>query len=294
MKPNMILHETLAFLEIRKLIVGKSIRSISLTPYFTVVQLDDGSVGAAMSYYSQSDELCKLIPSIISFIEQDPLLLRGLFYEDDLLTRLGVSTREAQLLANSLRTAIISALSFPCLESGGDGTFVVSQKFPFNPFAEAKRAVVIGFGGYIDALAKADQIKHLHISDLQCSTNNYMHRTIAKYQNYFPRKNFTFSDGTDIKYQVENADVVTITGSTLCNGTLEEILEYTKSRAIVVVQGQSASIYPMSLFNRGVNLVVTTLKPSILVQLAANDKSGQNLRPYLERGLPSIYLSPLS
>jgi hypothetical protein len=55
----------------------------------------------------------------------------------------------------------------------------------------------------------------------------------------------------------------------------------------VILQGESASIYPLELLRRGVSVVCTTLKPPNLVDLADLNR----LPSVLEGGLPSLFLS---
>ncbi len=54
---------------------------------------------------------------------------------------------------------------------------------------------------------------------------------------------------------VPEADVLVVTGTTIINGTLEEILELARPDAQVVVMGPSASILPAAFFKRGVNVL---------------------------------------
>src|SRR5262249_2963769 len=153
---------------------------------------------------------------------------------------------------------------------GGDAVCAVSSSPPRDLFAGARSAVVIGFGGYMEPLARAGQIEELHVRDLEYEARRAeMEEAIAEDRRRFPAQVFTIGDGRDTAEQLREADVVAITGSALCNGTLEGLLEQAAGRAWIVVQGQSAAIYPRALFERGARLVVTTLKPPELARLAA-------------------------
>jgi hypothetical protein len=88
------------------------------------------------------------------------------------------------------------------------------------------------------------------------------------------------------------ADLVAITGSTLGNNTLEPLLNRSRNCPRVVLQGQNAAIHPRFLFEAGVKLVATTLKPAAIAEAAARDATGNALRPFFEGGLPRIYLKP--
>jgi uncharacterized protein (DUF4213/DUF364 family) len=71
---------------------------------------------------------------------------------------------------------------------------------------------------------------------------------------------------------------------------MDELLAFSKNCKKIIVQGQSASIYPKFLFEKGVSLVTTTLKPANLMQIAMT--SFYDFRNILDGGLPYIYMTP--
>jgi hypothetical protein len=143
----------------------------------------------------------------------------------------------------------------------------------------------------MDRLAELPGIEHLHVCDLGYSSRRAeMEAFAARY----PLKRITFSDGGDAEARIKASDVLSVTGSALCNGTMERLLSYARGGPVVVVQGQSAAVHPAAFFRRGVHLVATTIKPHELAVAAAADPSGQSLRVFLEGGLPWIYLVPSS
>ena len=54
---------------------------------------------------------------------------------------------------------------------------------------------------------------------------------------------------------IPRADVVLMTGATLCNGTADHILELSKNAREVVMLGATAGIFPPSLFRKGATAV---------------------------------------
>jgi hypothetical protein len=104
-----------------------------------------------------------------------------------------------------------------------------------------------------------------------------------------PELDFSLSDGSDLGPRMRGADLVCISGSTLCNGSLERLLEAASNCRAIVLQGQSAGIHPAALFLRGVSLVSTTLKPADLVESFDRNL----LTGLLEGGLPPIYMTPV-
>jgi uncharacterized protein len=282
--------EALAELEVEGQVAGRSLRGVHLTPYFTVVELDDGGVGAGMSYYHEAEGFQERVPAASA---ADPLLLRWLFGAPDPAARLGGEEDQARHLIRSLRTAILAALAAPLMKAGAAGSFSVSETAPPDLFAGARRAVVIGFGGYMDRLAAAPEIEHLHVCDLGYSARAAEMESAADgYRSRQPAKRITLSDGRDAEARIKASDVVAITGSALCNGTMEQLLGWASGGPAVVVQGQSGAIHPLPLFRRGVRVVATTRKPLELARQAAADPTGRALLPFLEGGLPWIYLTP--
>ena len=245
-----------------------------LSRYFTVVELDEGSVGSCMSYSSAPDS---------AIAAETQLLQRGLAHDPLLLATLPAMSDA--LLMLSLRASLLSALASPLLRGGGDGSVLVSAVPLWDPLAGATSALVIGFGGYMHPFALDPRIERLHVADRgYASRRAEMDGAIARYQQLRPEARITISDGCDTQARARSADVVAITGSALCNGSMEELLDWSRGSR-VIVQGQSAAIHPLPLFARGVAMVATTLKPRDLVDIA--DRGG--LSTVLEGGLPWVY-----
>jgi len=249
---------------------------LRLTNYFNIVQLDDGSVGAAANYAPlaepELEDRCRFFERELN---HDQLLLQ-------------VTKVPGDHLALSVRVATISALCTPILRQGGDARFVALPAMPGAIFTGARSAVVIGFGGYMHALAGMPSINTLHVADLQYGRRRAeMDTARERYQAARPDLIMTMSDGSDLQRRLIGADLVCITGSALCNGSMESLLQAAASCPRVIVQGQSAAIYPAELFQRGVTMVSTTLKPANLIDLSDAD-----LRRTLEGGLAGVYLTP--
>lgn len=290
----LILDETLRSLQDRGHVAGQAIRSIHLNKYFTVVGLNDGSVGACMSYYGIALPLLGEIRAEIgALLADDPLLLRLLFGEGGPSRRWAFLGDQQAALVGSLRAAVVSALSAPCIRAGGDDTFQVTDSPPFDLFADVRQALVIGCGGHLQGLARTPHVSEIHVRDLAyLAYRDKMDPVIEVQRLRHPTKTITLASGDDTSRLLRKVDFVSITGSALCNGTLEGLLYEAQGVRTVVVQGQSASIHPKALFDRGVHLVETTLKPPELLDLADKDSHGDAMRPLLEAGLEVVYLSP--
>lgn len=286
-----ILDETLRRLDEEGQLATKSIRSIHLTPYFTVVELNDGSVGACMSYYDP-DRAGTVRRELGEILADDPLLI-GLLFRGERRGRWGLPGEQGHSLVECLRATVLSALSADILRRGGDRMFETSASPPPALFTGAKRALVIGFGGLMESLAHAEDVRELSVHDLAYGEKRpEMDSLVSRYRERNPDKTITLSDGRDTEERMRGVDLVAITGSALSNGTLDGLLRMAKGVPRVIIQGQSAAIHPKALFDRGVHLVATAVKPRELVGLAERDPRGETMRPLLEGGLPSIYLAP--
>src|SRR5689334_5436862 len=182
------IENTLAFLLDQPQTSSRRIRALYLNNYFTVVELDDTSVGACMSSYRLSSlELAKR-----------QTVLREALVDDPLLLHFSPMTESPDGVVSSVRTAIVSALSAPVLRSGRDQYFVASTDFPHDFFKDINCAVVIGFGGYLEHLAKHVPLRTLHVSDLLYhSRRAEMDGQIARYRRKRPQIEITISEGAD-------------------------------------------------------------------------------------------------
>lgn len=270
-----MIDSALAYLGERSLL-HRRIARVRLTNFFNIVQLDDGSVGAAANYASlTSPELEERRRSFEREIRYDPLLLDA-------------SRSPGDYFALSVRVAIISALSAPIIRQGGDSKFSARAGRPTELLERAQSAVVVGFGGYMHTLAGLQSIKKLHVADLLFEKRRAeMDAACARYQAARPDLVMTLSDGSDLSGQLTEADLICITGSALCNGSMESLLSLAAPCPRVIVQGQSAAIHPGGFFRRGATAISTTVKPNNLIDL-----SDDELRRTLEGGLPIVYLTP--
>ena len=56
---------------------------------------------------------------------------------------------------------------------------------------------------------------------------------------------------------LSKADVVSITGETLVNGTIDEILQFSENARTKIIYGPTSSFYPKALFERGIDASVS-------------------------------------
>jgi hypothetical protein len=286
MKPS-ILEETYALLK-ESGGYDCSLKHVVLNLFFTVIETQEGGVGACMSYYKIEPLNLRLLQHKINEALSADISFGDLLFEKDgdWITRLS-PPGQALALREGLRATFISALSANKLKYGGDSTFCVSRQIDDNIFESVDTALVIGFGGYMQVLCDHPRIKRVYVADLGYrNRRNEMDNFAANYNT----KHVHIIAGKDTLAIARNADLVCITGSTLSNGTLEDLLD-ASAGAKVVVQGQSAGIHPRALFDRNVSLVTTTIKPDGFALLAKQDIYGKHIKEFLESGRDTIYLT---
>lgn len=154
----------------------------------------------------------------------------------------------------ALGIAAMSALSQPflspsSLEARG---YIVEEKQGLGRFLRSDDiTVVIGYGGGISRLI--DKCKELHVTDMR-PRESFQTLLIDKKIGFCP-------DGVHVHLAEENemllkrATIVHITGSTLVNGTFEELMGYMNEVRHICMYGASVSLVPEALFARGVNVI---------------------------------------
>lgn len=276
MKNTTILDETLDYLKLKKDLDGLTIKHIFLSNYFNIIQLNDDSLGTCMNYHDfkssiQFEETSNLLSRKTN---SDPLLLRYLSESDNLLKL-------------NIKTCLVSALSRNLIT--GNSEFRISST-P-DSFRDIDTAVVVGFGGLLNYLVNQTEIEKIHVTDLEYDfQKKEIDKKLRLYKQQSPNKKITVSNGSDNKQKIQEADLVSITGSAFCNGTMEDLLDYSKNCTTTIIQGQSASIYPKYIFKKGVSSLITTIPPTNLFNIAIRDFS--KFKFVLEGGIPWVYIHP--
>lgn len=276
----MILDETLKRIKQKTDLSNVAITDIYLNKTFSIIRLNNGANGVAMNYFKFSSEEIKKSAHhlFMKKLKSDPLLLNYLF-----------NTNSRNLLKLNLKVALLSALSKGLIKDCKK--FKITKNIDEYVFDGINSAVVIGFGGYMDLIITKTKIKNIHISDLFYDNRKMeIDKKISEYKNKFPDKMITVSNGIDNKQKMESSELVSITGSAFCNGTMDSLLDYSKNCKKIIIQGNSANIYPEVLFEKGVSLVATIDVSEDLIALAEKDE--EKLQDLVEDDLSTIYIYP--
>jgi GMP synthase (glutamine-hydrolysing) len=228
----------------------------------TAVRLSNGSCGIAMNYDRQGVSPA-LTDGMASKMEQrlaervvSESLLEGTLYDDS----------EGPTL-RSLTVALLSALATPLLNAAHltpRGARVIPIRAPIEHWRNhGSKIAIIGCGGYAADAIFAEHTKEVVVSDLAFNdpeARDFYRPFIEKVvEPNRQRKTITLTDGGDNEKVLSECEVLFITASTLINGTLFNILEMAGPKAAIILEGNTAGMYPPSLFALGVTHLVQTV-----------------------------------
>nr|WP_305119169.1 DUF364 domain-containing protein [Tahibacter harae] len=260
------------------LLAGRELEEIIFTDFYSAAVLDNGAAGWALNY-AAARPWRRRERRWLHRARQDSLLRRTLF------------STSVPAEAAGLRAALLAALSLPALQAPTRYGFRSETDLPSPLLDKACHAAVIGFGGLMWRLFGVPGLRSLRILDLGLQRRRgEMESVAAAMRLARPALRIELGDGRELA--LHDCDTVSITGSALCNGSLDSLLAATRTGQQVIVQGQSIAVHPQALFDRGVAAVLTTRKSSALLPLARADRSGAALRPWFEGGNERLCLLP--
>lgn len=180
-----------------------------------------------------------------------------------------VNLLEAMYKGNPLRKAIgiavLNALSETCWQKSGSRDYEVDRGVDALDVVDiAEEAYVVVVGALVPFLKKLkSRGKPFTILEMDPSTLKYDEMPF-------------YVHGSHAAEVIPNADVLVITGTTLINDTLDELLRLAKPEAQIVVVGPTASLMPDAFFKRGVDIIggVSVTHPDELLDLLAEAGSG--------------------
>jgi hypothetical protein len=217
------------------------------------VKYDDGVVGCGLA----NNEL--KIPEDVTFIGE---LLNLNVYEA--MSRLECS--ENSVFINSLRASITSALSYRLMNDENtlkkDGYTVETYNAPnyplFKPSKFVRSSDIVAMVGFhqIAAPLCAEIAKEVNVTELM----DLKELSVIDFDT--EESNIKIFPAEKNKEVLSRADVVYITGETIVNGTIMEILELSKNARTRIVYGPTSSFYPEVLFREGVDISLPFIFPN--------------------------------
>jgi uncharacterized protein len=115
------------------------------------------------------------------------------------------------------------------------------------------KLVIVGYGGLVKSFA--GRCRELHVTD-QRSPEIFRTTIVGETITCGPA-GITVHPAEENRDVLMDADVAIITGSTLVNGTFEEVVGYAKHARIRALYGSSAQLIPDVLFENGITIVMS-------------------------------------
>ena len=226
--------------------------------FFTGVKLSNGFGGICYTPIKDIPEaVC--CPSSAGRIF-DPAQIRGLSVKDILSA---LTSREP--MKTAIAIAALNALSAVCWDRGMSGNYEVKLDMDAQEavrMPEGTSVAVIGaFVPTLRALTQRGGTWWVIEQDPKTLKGEELVHFVPAEQS---------------QQIIEKADVLIITGVTLVNHTLEEILKFARPNAEIAVMGPTASLLPEPLFDRGVRVVggIRVNQPDELLDVLAAGGSG--------------------
>jgi uncharacterized protein (DUF4213/DUF364 family) len=113
--------------------------------------------------------------------------------------------------------------------------------------------VIVGYGGLVKSYA--GRCRELHVTD-QRPSETFRTTIVGETVSYGPA-GITVHPAEENREVLKDADIAIITGSTLVNGTFEEVAGYAKNARIRALYGSSAQLIPDVLFENGINIAMS-------------------------------------
>lgn len=221
------------------------------------VRYDNGELGCGCANNEAEREG---IPEDVSFIK-DMLDLNAYDVVDKL------ESVENSVFINSLRASITSALSYRLMNDGNElkeeGYDVEAFSAPNTPLLNpsnfvknSDKVAMVGF--HISATPLCAEVaKEVRITELMDLKRLSVVDFAAD-----DEPNIKIFPADKSKEVLSGADVVYITGETVVNGTINELLEFSKNARTRIIYGPTSAFYPKVLFERGVDVSLPILFPN--------------------------------
>ncbi len=249
---------------------GLNIEKILLSSPFSIVRLNDASIGSAINYDNllnpKTGYQIKLREEkFYSEVQDDPLLWNTLVGEKDLLsTSLKVSILSAlsqNLFTGDLLSKFGIRLERTNYSNEFDGDFQYSVR---SIVGEPKNTLIIGEGGIYPYYVLKMNIPKVTVCDIKYRDIHQLRKSEREADLLIRKFGFdgdlSFIDVQEIDHIEKSVDVLWITGSVLCNNTFRELVPLFGKAKKVVLQGPSCSIFPEHILQSGVTDILTTIK----------------------------------
>lgn len=207
-----------------------TIKDVNIGINLTSVELSDYSLGVTSTLIEGSN-IC--IKELRDFGDYSPLQIKWRRVIDLL------ASNKKNIVLNTLKIAVLTAITsklyqnYKCIEN--------TDTLDLVDLNGNKTITIVGaFQSYIKKIL---------------STNNKLH--ILELEKEMIQKEHLpyFVDSKDAKNVLPDSDIVIITGLTILNNTLDELLSHCKQNQQIIITGPTSSIPPELLFNKGIDII---------------------------------------
>jgi len=223
------------------------IRLVGIHPAWNTIVGDGGECGVAMSFRSNNpnygDKETFFDPEELKPFVGMPI---SKFIRDNI--------NKESVRIKSLVLAALNALSQPLI------TETRLKKKGFDTSPDLKNMVkkedivaIVGYGGLVNEYA--GKCRELHVTDMR-PVESFKSIIVGETVRYGPA-DIHIHSAEENEEVITEADVVFITGSTLANGTFEEVINLAENARVRCLYGSSAQLLPDALFESGINLVMS-------------------------------------
>jgi len=259
----MILQETidLVLKKYHAAIEGLTITDVQIGLFMTVIRLSDGSAGTSSTLMPKDSDIhCK--KSMRDYGDFTPLKITG-----KTVTELFKFPTKNSLI-QCMKIAALNAVSSNFIESGPYKVVHNTDPLDLMDLHSGKTITVVGaFQSYIDKISK---------------TNNQLYVLELNEDAFFGEDKKYYVPANEYPRVLPQSDIVLITGLTLVNNTLDDLLAKIKPGAQVSVLGTSIGFIPDVIFKNKVNIVGTMkiTDAELLLKMASEAAAGYHMFKY--------------
>ncbi len=235
------------------------IKDVRIGAYLTAVRLSDGSTGTSTTLTGNHPVCSK---HNRDFGEFTPLNIRGRKVKDIL------ESKKTSGIVSSIRTAVLNAVSLRLIAEGDYRIIEDCDPADLLDLKPRKTITIVGgFQSYIQKIAKTgNDLYVLELSEEALTSDQ------KKY--YMPAGEY--------RTILPLSDIVIITGQTLVNRTIDDLLSVIRPGAQVILTGPSSGLIPDVLFENKVSIIGTIriTDPEVLFDIVCEGGTGFHLFEY--------------
>lgn len=259
----MIIEQTIDFLKgkYKEQIHDLKIIEVRIGAFLSAVRLSNGAIGIASTVIPSGSEVhCKkedryfgkFSPAqftghkVMEFMENPP----------------------TNNLSYTLRVAILNAISSKILENSDHTILENTDPLDLLDFEAVKTITIVGaFPSYIQKISR---------HDVKLFVLEFLKEILAEEDRKY------FVPASEFRNILPSSDAVIITGSSLVNNTIDELLNHVRKGTELVVTGPSSSLIPDFLFSRGVTKIgsVRITDPDTALKVVSEGGTGYHLFRY--------------